>query len=60
LELEELTLRDVVYVTKMKQDLTSEGPVDCMDMMPKVGMQHREQVVVSRTGEVNHLARIIT
>jgi hypothetical protein len=31
---EELTLRDVVYETKMKQDIIHEVLVDCMDMAP--------------------------
>jgi hypothetical protein len=57
---EELTRRNVVYVTKMKQNLTYEVLVDCMDMAPEDGMKYREQVVVFRRGEINHIARIIT
>jgi hypothetical protein len=34
--------------------------VDCMDMMPKLGMQYREQFVVFRKGEASHNARIVT
>jgi len=57
---EELTRRNVVYVTKMKKNLVYEVLEDCMDMHPEGGMQFREQVVVFRKGEINHLARIIT
>jgi hypothetical protein len=57
---EELTRRDVVYVTKMKQNLTYEVLVDCMDMAPEGVMQDREQVVVFRKDNINHIARIIT
>ncbi|MCR5065731.1 MAG: IS4 family transposase, partial [Bacteroidales bacterium] len=57
---EELTERDVVYVTKMKKNLVYEVLVDCMDMLPSGGMQYREQVVVFRKDEISHLARIVT
>ena len=57
---EELTERDVVYVTKMKTNLTYEVLEDCMDMNEDGKMQYREQVVVFRKGDINHLARIIT
>lgn len=58
---EELTRRNVVYVTKMKKSLVYEVLEDCMDMLPGgEGMQYREQVVVFRKGETSHLARIVT
>ncbi len=57
---EELTQRNVVYVTKMKTNLTYEVLEDCMDMNEDGKMQYREQVVVFRKGEINHIARIIT
>ena len=57
---EELTDKNVVYVTKMKKNLTYEVLVDCMDMNTDGKMEYREQVVVFRKGEVNHIARIIT
>ena len=57
---EELTERDVVYVTKMKKNLSYEILTDCMDMTPEGKVQYREQVVVFRKGEINHFARIIT
>ena len=57
---EELTERNVVYVTKMKKNLSYEVLVDCMDMNADGKMEYREQVVVFRKGEVNHIARIIT
>ncbi len=57
---EELTLRDVVYVTRMKKNLTYEVLEDCMDMTAEGQMQYREQVVVFRKGETNHIARVIT
>ena len=57
---EELTDRNVVYVTKMKKNLTYEVLVDCMDMNAEGKMEYREQVVVFRRGEINHIARIIT
>lgn len=57
---EQLTERDVVYVTKMKQGLSYETLVDCMDINDKGEMMEREQVVVFRKGKINHIARIIT
>jgi hypothetical protein len=57
---EELTERDVVYVTKMKKSLNYEILADCMDMNAEGKMEYREQVVVFRKGEINHIARIIT
>lgn len=57
---EELTMRNVVYVTKMKKNLNHETLVDCMDMNSEGKMEYREQVVVFRKGEINHIARIIT
>ena len=57
---EELTDRGVTYVTKMKKNLTYEILEDCMDMTPEGQMEYREQVVVFRKGDVNHIARIIT
>ena len=57
---EELTDRGVVYVTKMKKNLNYEVLVDCMRQNPQGLMEYREQVVVFRKGEINHIARIIT
>ena len=57
---EELTQRDVVYVTKMKKNLTYEVLVDCMHQNENVLMEYREQVVVFRKDGINHIARIIT
>ena len=57
---EELTERNVVYVTKLKKNLVYEVLVDCMDMDPSGKMQYREQVVVFRKGEISHIARIVT
>ena len=57
---EELTQRNVVYVTKMKKNLVYEVLEDCMDMNEQGLMQDREQVVVFRKGDVSHIARIIT
>ena len=57
---EELTQRNVVYVTKMKKNLKYETQVDCMDMNPDGRMEYREQVVVFRKDGVSHIARIIT
>lgn len=56
---EELTERNVAYVTKMKKNLNCEILVDCMDVNAEGKMEYREQVVVFRKGEVNHIARII-
>ncbi|MCR4768984.1 MAG: IS4 family transposase [Bacteroidaceae bacterium] len=57
---EELTERDVVYVTKMKKSLNYEILADCMDMNAEGKMEYREQVVVFRKGKISHIARIIT
>ena len=57
---EELTDRGVVYVTKMKKNLNYEVLVDCMHQNRQGLMEYREQVVVFRKGEINHIARIIT
>lgn len=57
---EELTDRGVVYVTKMKKSLNYEVIVDCMHQNPQGLMEYREQVVVFRKGDINHIARIIT
>ena len=57
---EELTERDVVYVTKMKKSLKYDVLVDCMDQNPDGLMEYREQVVVFRKDNINHIARIIT
>ena len=57
---EELTQRNVVYVTKMKKSLVYEVLEDCMDMNEQGLMQDREQVVVFRKGDISHIARIIT
>lgn len=57
---EELTERNVVYVTKMKKKLSYEILVDCMHQDSKGFMEYREQVVVFRKGDISHIARIIT
>lgn len=57
---EELTDRDVVYVTKMKKNLKYELLLDFMEMTPGGGMEYREQVVVFRKGGINHIARLVT
>ena len=57
---EELTERNVVYVTKMKKGLKYDVLADCMDMNEAGLMEYREQVVVFRKGGINHIARIIT
>lgn len=57
---EELTGRDVVYVTKMKKNLKYEVLMDFMEMTPEGKMAYREQVVVFRKGEIDHIARLIT
>ena len=55
-----LTDKGVVYVTKMKKNLNYEVLVDCMHQNPQGLMEYREQVVVFRKGDINHIARIIT
>lgn len=57
---EELTQRNVVYVTKMKKNLTYEILAGCIEMNRDGLMAYREQVVVFRKGDISHLARIIT
>ena len=57
---EELTDRGVVYVTKMKKNLSYEVLVDCMHQNPQGLMEYREQIVVFRKDGINHIARIIT
>ena len=57
---EELTDRGVVYVTKMKKNLAYEVLVDCFEMTKEGQMAYREQVVVFRKGNINHIARIVT
>ena len=57
---EELTERGVVYVTKMKKNLNYEVLVDCIHQNPQGLMEYREQVVVFRKDDINHVARIIT
>lgn len=57
---EELTDRDLVYVTKMKKNLKYEVLPDFMEMTPEGKMEYREQVVVFRKGAINHIARLIT
>ena len=57
---EELTERNVVYVTKMKKSLNYELLLDFMEMTPEGKMEYREQVVVFRKGETRHVARILT
>lgn len=57
---EELTDRDVVYVTKMKKNLKYEVLLDFMEMTPDGKMEYWEQVVVFRKGVINHIARLIT
>lgn len=47
---EELTDRNVVYVTKKKKSLRYETQVDCMEMNTEGKMKYREQVVVFRKG----------
>lgn len=59
-KMEELTDRGVVYVTKMKKNLKYEVLADCMEQDDKGLMAFREQVVVFRKDEINHIARIIT
>ena len=57
---EYLTDKGVVYVTKMKKNLNYEVRVDCMYQNPQGLMEYREQVVVFRKDDINHIARIIT
>ena len=57
---EELSERDVVYVTKLKKSLAYETKMDLMYQNEQGHMQYREQIVVFRKGEVSHIAQIIT
>ena len=57
---EELKDRGVVYVTKMKKNLNYEVLVDWMYQTPQGEMEYREQVVVFRKDDINHIARLIT
>jgi hypothetical protein len=62
---EELTRRDVVYVTKMKKNLVYETESDTMYMNPGGLMVHRVQRVIFRKhvkdgDDIVHHARIIT
>ena len=57
---EELTDQGVVYVTKMKKKLSYEILVDCIHQKSQGVMEYREQIVVFRKGNINHIARIIT
>ena len=57
---EELTVRNVVYVTKMKKNLKYELLFDFMEMTSEGKMEYREQVVVFSKGETRHIARIVT
>ena len=57
---EELTDRGVVYVTKMKKNLRYELLYDFMEMTPDGKMEYREQIVVFRKGDINHIARLVT
>lgn len=57
---EELTDRGVVYVTKMKKNLKYELLFDFMEITPEGKMEYREQIVVFRKGDINHIARMIT
>ena len=62
---EELTGRDVVYVTKMKKNLVYETESDTMYMNPEGLMEYRVQHVIFRKhvkdgDDIVHHARIIT
>jgi Transposase DDE domain/Domain of unknown function (DUF4372) len=57
---EELTDRGVVYVTKMKKNLKYELLLDFMEITPEGTMEYREQIVVFRKGDINHIARMVT
>ena len=57
---EELTDRFVVYVTKMKKILSYDILVDFIHQKAQGVMEYREQIVVFRKGNINHIARIIT
>lgn len=57
---EELTVRGVTYVTKMKKNLKYEVLEDTMRMNLAGKMEYREQKVLFRKGSIRHRARIVT
>lgn len=57
---EELTQRDVVYVTKMKKNLNYQVKEDRIRINSDGLMQYHEQHVEFTKGEIRHQARIIT
>lgn len=57
---EELIMRDVVYVTKMKKNLTYQLLSDRMYMARQGVMEYREQTVVFNKGNTRHKAHIVT
>lgn len=57
---EELTEREVIYVTKLKKNLVYETKLSQIYQNDKGQMEYREQVVVFRKDGINHIARIIT
>lgn len=57
---EELTVRGVTYVTKMKKNLKFEVLEDTMRMNPEGKMEYREQKVIFRKGDIRHSARIVS
>lgn len=57
---EELTMPGVVYVTKMKKNLTYQLLSDRMYMTRQGVMEYREQTVVFNKGNTRHKARIVT
>lgn len=44
----------------MKKNLRYETLLDCMEQSEDGLMQYREQIVVFRKDEINHIARIVT
>lgn len=59
-KMEELTQRNVIYVTMMKSNLKYELTEDRMYMSPEGKMFFREHFVVFSKGDMRHKARIIT
>mgnify|MGYP004449115025 FL=1 len=57
---ETLTERNVVYVTKMKTGLTYEPMLNCLNVAPDGQVEYKEEVVVFRKDDINHIARIVT
>ena len=53
-------MRDVVYVTKMKKDLTYQLLSDRMYIARQGVMEYREQTVVFNKGNTRHKAPIVT